>query len=294
MKNINNFVKIDKWVKEILCDPLDKSKLLFLNEKIISKYGREYIIRNGICDLRCLPNKCTKDSVEWINNQTDYEKWNETVFKNDNISNFVQERDSLNEVYSKIDLNGSVLDVGGGVGLLRWFKSKGKYLIVDPYIDVFRGNVFTKKMLEAYPFLINKVNFICGDAEFLPIKAMSFDIVHMRSCVDHFYNPEQALTEAYRVLKANGRLIIGTSLIEEVNENKNVGFINSFINKILINPENSEKIKDHHSWHPTKEKLTSLINNNGFNINTHIYQKEYDGRVIYIVCNKKKQYVVTR
>jgi SAM-dependent methyltransferase len=90
--------------------------------------------------------------------------------------------------------------------------------VVDPHIDIFGQNSNLPELVAVCPFLPDALNFICADAEFLPIQQMSFDVVHMRSCIDHFLNPELALFEAHRVLQRTGQLIVGASLFEEGGE----------------------------------------------------------------------------
>ena len=61
-------------------------------------------------------------------------------------------------------------------------------------------------------------------AEKLPYKDLHFDFVLMASCISYFYNMKKAFSEAHRVLKKNGALIIGfiekDSLIGKMYEEK--------------------------------------------------------------------------
>jgi 2-polyprenyl-3-methyl-5-hydroxy-6-metoxy-1,4-benzoquinol methylase len=51
---------------------------------------------------------------------------------------------------------------------------------------------------------------VAGDAEHLTFASNSFDVVLASEVVEHLWNPPSFLDEAYRVLRANGHLIIST------------------------------------------------------------------------------------
>lgn len=50
--------------------------------------------------------------------------------------------------------------------------------------------------------------YIQGYAEYLPFEDASFDTIVMATSLDHTLLPQKALSEAYRVLRSNGRLLI--------------------------------------------------------------------------------------
>ncbi len=49
---------------------------------------------------------------------------------------------------------------------------------------------------------------MAGDAEKLPFSSNSFDVVLASEIVEHLWNPHSFFDEAYRVLKADGHLIM--------------------------------------------------------------------------------------
>ena len=52
------------------------------------------------------------------------------------------------------------------------------------------------------------VAYVCADATTLPFRDSSMDLVGMHQVLEHVPNPESALREALRVLKAKGRLVV--------------------------------------------------------------------------------------
>src|SRR5207302_1460593 len=111
-------------------------------------------------------------------------------------------------VYDHIRMSGRVLYVGGGAGTVRHFLPEGtEFVSVDPFIDYGKGIGPLK--LAAYPCLGQHLNFIAACAEFLPFQAGSFGWVHMRSMLDHVQSLDLASMEARRVLRPEGRLVIG-------------------------------------------------------------------------------------
>ena len=229
---MNKIVKIDPWVKKILVDPLSKDKITHKEEDkiLVSKYGRRYPIINGIFDLRLLTSCTNEESKKWKKGQEEYEKWSQKCSEEDNRQSYIEELEGVKEVYENIPVKGRCLDVGGSAGRLRAFLSPDQeYISCDPSINVFDNIKERDNLLYVYPFLLDPVNFICCYAEHLPFISNSFDIVHMRSVIDHFRDPELALREAYRVLRDNGELIIGSSVlggksgkIQTINKNRNI------------------------------------------------------------------------
>ncbi|MEM3393038.1 MAG: class I SAM-dependent methyltransferase [Candidatus Bathyarchaeia archaeon] len=53
---------------------------------------------------------------------------------------------------------------------------------------------------------------ILSDAKYMPFKQSSFDLITCFETIEHLYNPELMINEAYRILKPNGVFIISTPI----------------------------------------------------------------------------------
>ena len=160
-----------------------------------------------------------------------------------------------------------------------------KYLCCDTFINVFDSIAKRPNLLKTYPFLNDEMNFISCDAEFLPLKSLSFGTVHKRSVIDHFLNPELALIEAYRVLEQNGCLIVGL-YVHGGKDGKEtfVQHTKEFI-KLLLPYIGITKYQDHHVWHPEYIDLINLIRSCGFEIDKTYWQTD---DICYIKALKKE------
>jgi SAM-dependent methyltransferase len=279
---VQSFVKVDKWLRDILVDPLDKTPLITELSSLISQYGRRYQIINGIFDLRLLTQHVGTIGELWKEGQDAYEDWCRTLIENDNRQNYVAEREGVRDVYEAIPVVGRCIDIGGHQGRLRaYIATEQEYVSVDPYIQVFDHLNSQTNLLEAYPCLKKPVNFVCAFAEHLPFTGGAFDTAHMRSCIDHFVNPELAVLEAHRVLKPGGQLIIGLSV-----EGGRIGRLRpSDVVKEMARRTLSlvtDAFQDHHVWHPTYIELCRLIEGCGFKIEKTYWQRSLDDRVCYV------------
>ncbi len=111
-----------------------------------------------------------------------------------------------------------ILDVGAGPYTVLGKKSPGKTIhitAVDALADVY------SKILERYG--VNPpVRTENLDAEKLTSRFASntFDLVYARNCLDHSYNPEQAIVEMISVVKPNGYVLLEHYL----NEGESTGY----------------------------------------------------------------------
>jgi ubiquinone/menaquinone biosynthesis C-methylase UbiE len=154
----------------------------------------------------------------WAESQEWYERFHHKYSALDDLDIYLAELDSVREIYTEeFHIKGSVLDVGGHQGRLRAYLNDDVtiYVDVDPFLGCFQGLESQPNLLSVFPSLTETTNFLSCQAEYLPFAAASFDWVHMRSVLDHFYDPYIALREAYRVLKPGGHLMIGVSLHDE-------------------------------------------------------------------------------
>jgi SAM-dependent methyltransferase len=279
---------LENWFRDILVDPLGKEPLSEADGYLCTAYGRRYPIVNGIFDLRVLNNETTADQKTWREGQFEYTKMHVAEIDRDQQIDYAAEIASVKGVYEAISLEGRVLDVGGHQGRLRSFIGAGlRYAGCDPFLEVFRGIDKQPKLLQAFPFLEQPLNFVCCDAELLPFRSQSFDTVHMRSVIDHFLSPELALHEAYRVLVPNGKLIIG--LYVEGGKLGKEGALTGAKEAVkrLISAVGIEGYKDHHIWHPTAQELVNLAADCAFTVEKTHWQEGTDEKVFYASFRKQ-------
>lgn len=285
-------IKLDSWVKEIIVDPLSKEPLTVNNNKnfLCSSYGRKYPVKDKLLDLRLLNNETTLDQKIWKEGQRQYERWFASLASLDHKQDYFDEIEGVRDVYNEIPIEGNCLDVGGHDGRLRKFLHPDQdYIICDPFFQGLDNLDKQPNLLKAYPFLLEPVNFVCCDAEFLPFRSASFKTVHMRSVIDHFLSPELALNEAYRVLKTDGALIVGLTVHGGKRGKPDIKSIaKEFVRQTLVTV-GIKSFKDYHVWHPTYKELTDLISSCGFNIEKIHWQKKYLDKVCYILARKKEE-----
>ena len=259
---------IEEWVKEILADPVSK---LPATAKSIGE-------RDGIIDARRYL-KNTAGFVSWQHGQEFYEAWDKQT-----IEDYKTEIEGVAPVYDQIKMRGRVLDVGGGAGTVRHFLPREtEFVSVDPFIDYRKG--LDPKKLQAYPCLREPLNFIAACAEFLPFQFGSFDWVHMRSMLDHVQSPDLALIEARRVLRPDGRLVIGLYVDGGKSGRRSLDRQLKEIARTILVSIGVNRYRDHHTFHPTFANLTKLATDNGFRIDDVFWQPQWHDTVCYITAS---------
>lgn len=307
---MRTFTKLDADVIAMLCCPLCKGELdLRPTSGVCQDCGSEYpcVVTSGgsAYDFRIhRPAGLTPASVaNWQHFQDIYEGVHRSSLERDRLQEYLDEIDSVKEVYrQEFRIEGSVLDVGGHQGRLRHYLNLAKnpvYVSVDPLIDVFR-DADKPNLLRAYPSLLTPCNFLSCYAENLPFRARHFDWVHMRSVVDHFADPYLALREAYRVLKPEGRILIGLSIQERLTSSpqsvvqrvtrkiRNDGIATTatavpakLLATVLPN-------RDDHNFRPTYQSLHELISAAGFEKEKEHWQKAPFNHVLYLSAAKAR------
>ena len=264
---------IDQWAASLLADPITKKKVS----------ESHFLSQNGILDARVyLPN--SPGFSGWEIGQASYETWeaNSLGYKpNEYLIEIKRDR----YIYEKFKMNGHIIDVGGGVGTVREFLPPDvSFLSVDPFIQAPFCIPNDKKA--AYQCLNQRLNFIAGMSEFLPVTSCAFDWVHMRSMLDHVQVPDLAMIEAFRVLRPGGRLLVGL-LVSNEHQSKifKVAFLKKKTKEILAS-FGILKFKDYHTWHPTYKNLCLLIEAHGFRISDTHWQKGWNDQVVYVEAIK--------
>jgi ubiquinone/menaquinone biosynthesis C-methylase UbiE len=266
-----------QWLEAILADPVTKTSLTKKENGYYNENGGFFPLADKVPDFRVHINH---NEEEWKKGQDVYESWkskqllkaenDESIYSNEQITDA--------PMYQRLPLKGRVLDVGGNLGNIRKYISDNQeYCSLDPFAGLHKLADGKAMLFKYYPMHL-PLNFVAGFAEFLPFKNDCFDTVNMRSCIDHFFDPMLALHEAKRVLKNNGTLIIGMTV--KVNSFKNV--LKESVRKVLNVFTN--KFRDDHIWHPSRNEIIDLCKNCGFEIEDEIWQSE---NVWYVSFRKK-------
>jgi ubiquinone/menaquinone biosynthesis C-methylase UbiE len=260
----------DAWVLELLADPVSKAPATPANLKS----------QNGIIDARVFL-KHTIGFRGWSDGQNFYETWDESPRR---AAHFRAEIEYDRPVYAHIQMHGRILDVGGGVGTVREFlEPHVEYVSIDPYIDCLT-NVDPEKV-RVYTSLRKPPNFIAACAEFMPFRSESFDWIHMRSMIDHLHSPDLALMEARRVLKPDGKLVVG--LYVEGGKSGKPALKRRAKNVIraCLSFFHVSQFADHHTFHPTYRHLRELIEDGGFRIDDVYWQPHWNDTVCYVTAS---------
>lgn len=280
---------MNEFLRKRLVCPVSKAPLL-LNEGLLSapcgfKY-RENDFRVGL-----------EFSKDWSVGQSEYESFEKRWLKMVNHPGKLSDLDGETaDVYDEIKMCGDVLDVGGAYGFV--IKQAGldpnRYVSIDP-IDMDWNRLREYAHINAHYSICQDASRIRGFAEFLPFADASFDFVHMRSCIDHFANPNLALMEAFRVLRRGGQLVVGISL--EGSCKRDLAGLKGIVKRMASNsPILRHMIElvrhDHHMFHPTRDSLGDLIEQNGFKIEKEVWQQSYHN-VIYLQAARLEQLQVS-
>ena len=101
--------------------------------------------------------------------------------------------------HAMINQNDKILDIACGPGYVASLASEKSKNVT--------GIDFSRAMIQKAKTLYPKINFQVMDAEELQFGDAIFDFVLMNFGILHLAKPEQALSEAFRVLKPGGKLL---------------------------------------------------------------------------------------
>lgn len=157
-------------------------------------------------------------------------------------------------------------------------------LVIEPWLeDLIVDPLSNKKLFANYP-LASPLNFLGGFAEFLPIRDESFDTVNMRSCIDHFFNPEIALMEAFRVTRKRGRLIVGLKIEGHTLKSAMLKTAKALTGTFV------SRYRDHHMWRLSCSNLLALCSGCGFDLEKEYWQT---GDILYASFVRRDTQLVT-
>jgi len=238
---------------------------------------------------------------KWQHGQDEFEEW--LLRFPDDYDVFAAEIEDTREIYTDVyPLEGAVLDVGGLDGRLRhYLRDTSKYLVIDPFADAVLSVARRPNLRRAYPVLAEPCPFVQGVAEALPVADETFDVVHMRSVLDHFADARASLLEAKRVLKPGGRLLVGLHVTggksslpydhgvrswwprtKKKLRDEGLGKTLAAVGRRLT----GRAPHDEHMWHPNYDELIALLKGAGYTIEHEHWQKPPNDHVIYVMGRK--------
>ena len=268
----------------ILQDPITGNEIVLKNQELISDC--HYSAKNDIA------NFINEDvnSEEWKRLNVQFLNYHKslsvyTALNSAPVNNYLSLKSEIG--FMK---NVKVLDVGGGTGHTHCsffqFPESVDYYLLDPNIRLLHD-----QLIRFYPKLTYlPMGHIIGNAESLPIKDNSFDVVLSISAIDHLNDHQKFISEAHRVLKNNGVILISSHLDlpaskNDKTQNKTKIFSSSFwerISRFLYYRKHKVGDDDHTLHLENMEPIEKALLKSGFNI----CKKEIYKRYFWITANK--------
>lgn len=201
---------------QILEDPYTRENVSIDGNKIHST-NNTFTINDNVADFSNSDN----NSTEWKTLNKQFLNYHKSL----SVYEMVNSMPIINylSLKSKIGLlkNISVLDVGGGTGhtFCSFFQYPEtiEYFLVDPNLRLMHDQFF--RIFPKLSYL--KMAHILANAESLPVKNDSFDLVLSLAAIDHLNDYKKFIAESYRVLKPGGTFFVSSHLdIPESTEDK--------------------------------------------------------------------------
>jgi SAM-dependent methyltransferase len=144
------------------------------------------------------------EESRWQERQQEMGKWYGELIATPAAAHDCFARDYSPYAQFLASLSGTVLDIGGGVGIVRhYLPSDATYIVVDPSTDWLDAD--WKSLAERFPCLKASPCFVRGIGEYLPFDHQTFDTVLAFWSLNHASSPQEVFREAHRVLRSGGR-----------------------------------------------------------------------------------------
>ncbi|MEI6122909.1 MAG: class I SAM-dependent methyltransferase [Bacteroidota bacterium] len=192
---------------QLLKDPKSEEEVLVKGNKIISS-TKEYPITDNVADFSDTSN----NSDEWKKLNKQFLNYHKSL----NVYEMINSMPIINYLSLKTGLgfvkNIKVLDVGGGTGhafsSFFQYPETIEYFLLDPNLRLLHDQFI--RMFPKLSYL--KMAHILANAEALPIKNNSFDMVLSLAAIDHLNDYKKFIAEAYRVLIKGGTFFVSSHL----------------------------------------------------------------------------------
>ena len=167
--------------------------------------------------INLLPDRRLEDGDPgWQERQQEMEAWYRDLIADPKKAERLLTHD--HEPYAAFlhRLSGTVLDLGGGVGIARMFLAPGvEHLVVDPSLDwlghgwrELTARLEQRSRRDAADHGARASIFIRGAAEYLPFGDRSIDAALAFWSLNHVAEPAPVFREVHRVLRPGGRFLI--------------------------------------------------------------------------------------
>ena len=172
------------------------------------------------------------------------------------------------------NLNSKILDVAGGTGDIAFrLKENGKKQNHNPHITV--CDINEEMLKECSDRAVNRnildnFDIVVGDAEKLPFPDNSFDYYTIAFGIRNVINIENALSEAYRVLKPTGKFLclefskVQNDLIRPIYDFYSFKLIPSIGQCVTQNKDAYRYLAESISLFPNQDDFKTMIQDAGF------------------------------
>ena len=270
---------------DLLQDPISQTALTIDNDTLIG--DNKYKIEDNVANF----TSNDTNSAEWkrLNKQfLNYHKSLSvyTLLNSAPINNYLSMESEIGSLK-----NVKVLDVGGGTGHTHCsffqFPESIEYYLLDPNLRLLHD-----QFIRLFPKLSYlKMAHILANAEYLPIKDNSFDVVINISAIDHLDDYKKFISEAYRVLKPGGKFLVSSHLDvpkseEDRTQTKSKVFSSSFwerVSRYLFYKKYTVGSDDHTLHLEDGKPIEKALLEVGFTIKKEEIYKRY----FYFVAEKK-------
>ena len=166
--------------------------------------------------------------------------------------------------------NQKLLDVAGGTGDISFRFLKRAPSANATIFDMTQSMLDEGQLRAEAQKLEDRLDWVCGDAMFLPFLDNTFDIYTISFGIRNVTDPQKALNEAYRVLRPGGRLMV-LEFSQIPNPSMQWAYDRYSFNiippmgKIIANDSESyQYLVESIRKFPNQEKFLQMVSNAGF------------------------------
>ena len=165
----------------------------------------------------------------------------------------------------------SLIDVAGGTGDIAFnFIKRAKTGANATILDLTESMMIEGKKKTIDLPEESQINWVCGDAMMMPFSNCTFDVYTISFGIRNVTNISKTLSEAYRVLKPGGRLMIlefssvNNDLISWIYDKYSFNIIPKLGEFVSHDRESYQYLVESIRKFPNQEKFSEMIINEGF------------------------------